>query len=407
MFFPILPTYYCMDSAKLRFLPIVVMSILAITEMATDIYIPSLPSLVDIFQTSEHTLSLTLSICLFGFGLGALLMGPLSDSFGRKPVMTGGLVIFFLGSLFSGLSESVYSLITARFIQGLGLSVGYVVGVAMLKDVYHGKRFAKIMSTVHVVVAMAPAIAPILGSYIDLVYGWSMNFFIVAGLSLLAIAMMLYQSDTHGQEQRTPLSLADTLTGYKTMLQSRRFMGYAMISSVIYAGLWMYFSIVPHIFHEFGLPKTYYGYFQAVMVVVYMMGTILNGMLIDRMGVDRLLSISLYITFTASILSAVLAFLYPSSTMGMAVGMAVFCFGLGGVFANASTRTMEVFPEMKGKASSMLTFLECTVPSLGVYVISIVYDDTILTLSYGLILVSIITLSINILAKAKKAVVVS
>ncbi len=161
-----------MSTKQARLITGLLIAIIAVTDMATDIYVPTLPTLVEYFETNVTTISWMISVALLGFCLSAPLYGPLSDSFGRRKIFIIGLIIFSFGNLACSLAFSVETLIAAQFVQGAGQTVGYVVGIAMVRDLYSREAFSKVMSFIHMVVALAPALAPIIGSYVGQYYGW-------------------------------------------------------------------------------------------------------------------------------------------------------------------------------------------------------------------------------------------
>ncbi len=375
-----------MNDKELNLITFILMVAIAVTEIASDIYAPSLPVLVDYFGASEQTVTLSLSMALLGFCLSAPFYGPLSDSFGRRSVMIVGMLIFTVGSLLCALSPSATFLILARLIQGLGLAVAYVVGIAVVKDLYDEIKFAKIMSTIHMVVALAPAIAPIIGGYVTDYLGWQYNFLIIGAIAGVVGLWMRSMPETLPQKSRQPFSFTGMVQNYRLIISNPIFTGYALISSIIYTGLWIYISEAPFVLHHIGVEVTEFGYYQAVLVVAYALATYINSKTVESYGIDRLLFISLFISLTGALLLTIVAFCMPYSSIAICTAMAIFSAGMGGVFANAASRSMGVFPDMKGTTAAALSSIECFVPVVAMCVLGVFHDNTIMPAAIGILL---------------------
>ena len=153
---------------------------IALVEMATDIYAPSLPQIAEYFNSPSHFCALTISFNLIGLSLSGLIYGPLSDRLGRRPVMLGGITLFFVGGVLCLFSPNITWLIVARFIQGCGGGVALVVGMASIYDTFKGSQCAKVLSRLGMVIALSPGLAPVLGGKIAAAYSWHMIFMVIS-----------------------------------------------------------------------------------------------------------------------------------------------------------------------------------------------------------------------------------
>ena len=375
-----------MNARELNLITMLLVIAIAVTDIASDIYVPSLPVLVDYFHVSEQMISLSLSMGLLGFCLSAPLYGPLSDSYGRRVVMLTGMLIFTFGSLLCFLSPSALIFVVARLIQGIGVAVAYVVGIAVVKDLYSQEKFAKIMSTIHMVVALAPAVAPIIGGYIASYFSWRINFLLLSCIAGIVVIWMRYMPETLPRSERKAFALNQVLKNYLIIVSNPIFTGYAMISGIIFAGLWVYLSEIPFVFKHLGLDIVDFSYYQAPIIGVYALGTYINSKTVEYYGVDRLLSISLFICLSGALLLMLVAIYLPESSTAICITMSVFSGGMGGVFANAATRSMEVFKDMKGAASAALGCIECLMPAGILCVLTIFHDGTVIPAAVGILL---------------------
>lgn len=357
---------------------VLLMIAIAISEAATDIYIPSLPGLVAYFNSNEQMLSLTLSMGLFGFCFAAFVYGPLSDSLGRKKLIMFGMFIFTLGSFACSVAQNVHFLLFARFVQGLGIATPYVIGIAIVKDLYREEQFSKIMSKIHMVVAISPAIAPILGGYIDNYFGWQMSFVIIGVIGFILLLSFRSLPETHMVNYLPPVSLKNILLNYRRLVTNRIFMSYALISGITYAGIWCYISTIPFFLSMLNIKVTEYGYYHAVLVLACFIGTYVNSRNVEKFGVNKMLTGSIFLSAIGAVCLLLAALLWQQSPKIICAAMAIYCIGMAGVFANATTRAMEVFRDIKGSASSALGCIECLVPAAFVCILGYFKSGTML-----------------------------
>ena len=172
-------------------IPAVLMLASAVGILATDLYAPSLPRLTEVFATRAETVQLTMTLNMLGFACGQLLFGPLSDRFGRRPAMLFGLSMFVAFSLACGLAWSIESLIAFRIAQGIVAACEAVIGMAVIKELYGEAAGVKIIAIYSMVIASAPAVGPIVGGQMLVLFGWQSNFWLLAGLAALSLVLCL------------------------------------------------------------------------------------------------------------------------------------------------------------------------------------------------------------------------
>jgi MFS transporter, DHA1 family, multidrug resistance protein len=165
--------------------------LVALGPLSTDLYLPSLPSFTGVFHTDVARVQLTLSVFLLGFAVSQLIYGPLSDRFGRVPMLLGGLTIYLVASWACVFSTSIEALIVARFFQALGGCCGPVLGRAIVRDVYGTEQAARVLAYIGSATALAPAIGPILGGYLHVWFGWKASFYTLATIGALLLVPVL------------------------------------------------------------------------------------------------------------------------------------------------------------------------------------------------------------------------
>lgn len=360
--------------------PAILVLAIATTEMAVDMYIPSLPLLSHYFHAEEDIVALTLSGHLLALFISGTIYGPLSDRLGRRFTLILGMTIFAFGAFLGGMASTIEFLIGARFIQGLGGSVSWIVGIAMVKDLYQEEKCSRILSTMYMVIAFAPGIAPIIGTQVVATSGWRATFFVVATLALIVTFIMaIALKETLLPEKRMKLSLKTLFLNYCTIIRNPFFSGYAMISALLYAGWWGYISAIPYIFMDvLKVELIHFGYYQIALVFAFIIGSNLNRFCVTKFGVNLVLIYGLIVCTIGSILFLLYAFMAASHPLYITALMGIYCIGMGLVFANTATRALDIFPNLKGAASAMMGGFESLVPVATVSIVSNFFNDTIL-----------------------------
>jgi DHA1 family bicyclomycin/chloramphenicol resistance-like MFS transporter len=352
-------------------------------EMSTDLYLPSLPEMGRYFAVSDTAVQTTLSGYLLGFASLGLIAGPLSDCIGRRPVILGSLAVFALGSIACWLVPTMASLITARFVQGVGAGMSMVVSTAILKDIYDEKNFSRVHSTMGIVITLSPMIAPIIGGKIAYAWGWKSCFFIIALIaSAIWMAIVICLRESLSPElrsiQKYRFSGKVLLQTYGQLLKKREIVTFALISAITYGGLWAWIVEAPfYLINELGINSVDYGYYAAVGPGAYILGTILNRRCVIFYGVERMLAVGLWLMILGAAFTLVAAIYFPTSLVSLFVPFVFYCTGLAPVFANAVTKAVSVIPSQRGGASALLTTLEMGISSLCAFTVSLLSNGTL------------------------------
>jgi DHA1 family bicyclomycin/chloramphenicol resistance-like MFS transporter len=368
------------DKPLMALVPLLLILVIAVTEMASDLYVPSLPSLQHYFLTSESLVQGTLSINLLGLAISGPIYGALSDAFGRRWVMLGGVAIFCLGSCGAAMSATITQLLIWRFIQGFGGGVAYVVGLAVIKDRYKGDQCAEILSQIAITTAICPAAAPLLGAHILDWFGWQANFWFIAALSCL-VFMFLFLSlpETLHPFRKTRLSWVRTRVRYHRALTNPTFMGNAFMSAATLAGVWALFAAAPFVLIEQQkLSVIDFSYYCAVGVMAYGAGALVNHWLFPRWGLRRLLAYGLGISIAGSMVFLYVAISKKLILMGVYLGTIIVDFGSALVFSTAITEALDPLPQQSGTAAAILGTIEIGLSSLVVFILGFFDDQSIM-----------------------------
>src|SRR6476646_8571931 len=284
------------------FAQIAVLAALAATgTLATNILLPSLPQMAASLNVTSAAVTSAITIFLAVFALGQLVVGPISDRFGRRWPVLIGFAVFFAGSAWCGLATDLPNLLTGRVIQAAGACATSVLSRAIARDLFSGPALARAMALIMIAMAAAPGFSPLLGGALDHYFGWRSEFALVAafaGLGALAYGMVL--GETH-HATRTPLDPLAIAKNYVGLIADRRFVVPAATVSLIMGGLFAIFSAAPRILIEaMHFTPIQLGLFFAGTVLIVFASGMLATKLAPRYGLDRSIRAALLVNGTAA-----------------------------------------------------------------------------------------------------------
>ena len=222
----------------------------ALGSFVNDLYLPALPEMVGFFHTTVPTVQLGLTMGMIGLGVGQLVLGPLSDRLGRKPVLVGSISVFIVGAVVSIFSPTIHFFLGCRVIQGLGASGGYFLARTIPADVYSGRPLAKVMAIIGAINGIAPAGAPILGGIITDTWGWRGAFVVLTIFAVIVIALSPMLKESLAPARRFHGTVAKGWSGYLGLLKNRAFMTHTAFKGVALGMLFAYISSSPFILQK-------------------------------------------------------------------------------------------------------------------------------------------------------------
>jgi DHA1 family bicyclomycin/chloramphenicol resistance-like MFS transporter len=358
-------------------IPVVLITASSASILSTDLYVPSLPHLPAYFDTDAETVQLTMSINLLGFALAQLVHGPLSDRFGRRPLMIAGMAGFIVFSLACALAYSVESLILARLLQGIATSVESVVVLAVIRDLYDGPSSVRILGAYGAAVALAPAAGPLIGGFVHVWLGWRANFFILTALAAVVTALIWRFLPETTVPDRGALDARRLARGYAALLAPGPYLVYALISAAVLGMLFAYITAAPFVLIDrLGVPTERYGLYQAAFVLAFFLGSLVVNRAAARFDTDRLLGIGLALAaIGGAALPAVLA-VGAETPAAITGAMSFYAFGLALVLATAPVRALDTAPSVRGSAAAMLGTLEMGGGAVGAFGVGVLHDGT-------------------------------
>ena len=323
--------------------------------LSTDLYLASLPGMATDFGVSPAAVQQTLSLFVFGFGTAQLVSGPLSDRYGRRPVLIGGLALYLVSGLACALTPNLGWLIAARFVQAVGACTAVVVARAIVRDAYSPAEGARVLARALSLLALAPIFGPILGGYLQVAFGWRAAFvaLALAGLTMWVAAM---RHLTESNLQRNPAAMQPTglARAYLDVVRTPAFWAYALPGSISYASIFVFISGTPFVLIKvLGVPTQYYGYLFAFGVLGYLGGTLICRRLLGRIGVPRVLALGTSVGMLGGLgfLLLVLAGISHWTLVVMAQFVVMTAHGMN--FPCAQSGSLAPFPDKAGAAAGL------------------------------------------------------
>jgi DHA1 family bicyclomycin/chloramphenicol resistance-like MFS transporter len=373
----------------------------AFPPLSTDMYLPALPSLAQTWHTSEAAINLTLVGFFVSFSLALLIYGPLSDRYGRKPVLIAGISIYVLACLICAQADSPLALIIGRVLQGIGAASASTLSLAMTKDYFEGAERERVLAHIAIIVALAPMLAPILGGVMMRFWHWSGIFYAQTVLGLIAIRGV---SRLKEPAPMTSRSLGQVLESYFRLMGNPRFMALCALIALGMSPLFCFIAGSSFIYvTHFGLSEQVYSYFFAFNSAALMLGFWICGRLLKLKRIPSLRIITM--GYIGILLGAVaLALCSDLGPWGMALPMAVLTTGLGISRPPSSNFLLEQVKSDAGSASSLIMFTYFVSGAVAMWLIAQPWPNKILALALvGLGTSILVLVLLPILSKKRPA----
>src|SRR6476659_5438405 len=371
-------------------LQIAVLAALAATgTLATNILLPSLPQMAASLQVTSAAVTSAITIFLAVFALGQLVVGPISDRYGRRWPVLIGFAVFFAGSIWCALATDLTGLLIGRVVQAAGACATSVLSRAIARDMFSGAALARAMALIMIAMAAAPGFSPLLGGALDHYFGWRSEFVLVAAFAALgALAYAAVFGETH-HATRTPLDpLAITKT-YFGLIADRRFVVPAATVSLIMGSLFSVFSAAPRILIEaMHFTPIQLGLFFAGTVMIVFASGMLATKLAPRYGLDRSIRGGLFAAATGSV-AMLLVSLYSPSFLPFLAAMSVFLLGMGIVNPLGTAQALSPFGEKAGAASALVGFWQMMTAAIGVWLAATISHEALFALGVVLTALSL------------------
>jgi DHA1 family bicyclomycin/chloramphenicol resistance-like MFS transporter len=343
-----------------RFLPALLACLGMIGAFAIDTYLPSMPAIGIEFGVGPVAVQQTLSVFLFMFAFMMLFYGTLSDSFGRRPVILGALCLYTLSSVGAALAPSFGWLLLFRALQGVAAGAGSVISQAIVQDRFSGAQARKTMSHIMMVFGLAPAIAPVLGGWLHVTFGWRANFVFLAlfGTAMILTVWRLLPESLPAEKRQVfhPVTIA---RNYLMVLRHPQFLMLSLSLGLAFCGLALYVgSSANFVIEILGLPETAFAWMFIPLVGGMVVGSAWGGKRAAKAPPGRLLWVGYGVMAVGSVLNVGYNALFEASVPWAVLPLGVFTFGLAVAMPGIQLSAMGLFPHNRGLAASMVGFIQ-------------------------------------------------
>lgn len=368
---------------KKKYLILILGLLTAIGPFSIDMYLPAFPDIAKGLHTNVAQVALSLSSFFIGISTGQLIYGPLLERFGRKKPLYAGVIIYLLATVGCALATSVHSLILFRFLEALGGCAGLVTARAMVRDLFEVKENAKVFSSLMLVVAVSPIIAPTVGGYVTALLGWRYVFamlIIVAFIILAGIYFLLPESKKPDPD--FSLKPANIIRNYTGVIRHPQFYTYALTAAIAAAGLYAYIGGSPHVFMEiYRVNERQYGWIFALIAMGLIGASQINSVLLKTYSSEQIIKAALV---CQSIIGAtlLLIILLGWSELFLTIFMIfIFLCCQGFIFPNASALSLASFGHNAGSASALMGAIQMGIGAGTSALVSLLQNQTALPMT--------------------------
>lgn len=357
------------------------------------ILLPALPVIKDSFTVSTDVAQLTLSLSMMAIAFGTLVYGPMSDKYGRKPVMLAGLIVTLAGSLFCYFANSIETLILGRFVQAFGGAVGLVLARAIVRDVYGAEQAARVIATLVMVMVVIPMLSPALGGELMTRFGWHSVFVVIAVLSVALILLLGFKLP-ETLENPVPFQGVTAMLGtFVTLFRSRAFCGYAFCVTFVSVVFFSFISAAPEIMVSvLGRPPTEYGYYFIMVPAGFMLGNYIARHFGKSTGMNRMIGLGASIALFGIALAVLLQLLGWHTPIALFAPISLAVFGNGITLPNAQAAAINEFPEFAGSASGLTGFLQMAFSGVAAQLVAVIFNGTVYPLLGLMLAASILSM---------------
>ncbi len=368
------------------------------------LFVPSMPGLVVAFSTTPAHVQLTLTLYMLALAVATLGYGPLSDRYGRRPVLLAGLALYGMASILCAIAPTIEWLIAGRALQAVGGSAGLVLGRTIVRDCYERDRAASVIAAITMVMAVVPALSPAVGGYLDVWVSWRAGFVLLAlyGFGVLAAALP-WLTETN-RYLGSSSSAIGHLSGFAILLRTRVFVGFGLHCVCTLAAWYALVAGAPYVMVAImGYPPSDYGLWFVVVAAGWIVGNFLTARTAARIGAERLVLIGAVVAIAASIVLATFVAVDALSPPRLFGPLAVIGLGHGLSQPSAMACAIGVRLELAGRASGLLGFVQMATGAAAAQLVGVMLSDSVWPLAIMVVGFSLLSLAAWAIAVTARA----
>ena len=369
-------------------------AMVALGPLSVDMYIPAMPNMMVALDTTISSMHLTMSAYLTGFAVFHLVCGPLADRYGRKPILLLGTAVFVIGCLGCAVSTTIDQLLLFRLLQGIGACVGPTLARTVTRDVFGPTRAARALSLIAMLMALAPAVAPMLGGLMLLVLPWNSIFVFLAvyGAVMIVLIQRLLAESLPQRQSLHPLVIA---RNYRELVMDPFYLSVTVASGLVYAGLIAYLSSSSFVYIEMlGVPVEYFGLVFLTAVAGYMTGSGISARLAGRFDSEQVMLLGSALALFACVLILSAAYIWPRSVLALMLPMMFYSTGLGLVLPHAMAIALRPFPHIAGTASALLGFVQMSLSAVASALTGVFLKDSPMPMLWAMLVICLLAMAL-------------
>jgi Bcr/CflA subfamily drug resistance transporter len=369
--------------------------LLALYEIATylsnDAYLPALPKLAQCLNATNHLAQLTLTAWFLGSGAMQLFLGPLTDQVGRRPVLLTGGLIFIVVTIGCALTSNIYILLVFRFVQGAAIASMYIPGYATIHELFEQKQAIRILAIMASITILAPAFGPLLGAFVLIFADWRWIFGILAIWGVVAIVGLFFKMPETKITSNETISLHQAVTQYRKIISNRRFMLFALMAQSFFAAMIAWIAAGPFlVMREFHFSTVGFGILQGSIFTSFILTSILVKRLMQKIQLLQIVKIAILLFFLGGSYALLCSIIWQKTLTNIIIAMILMAGGTGLAFPVLNRLAIESSPERMGSRIAIFSCLLGIASTVVSAVISVVYDNTLLSLAMVLFVLGIL-----------------
>jgi DHA1 family bicyclomycin/chloramphenicol resistance-like MFS transporter len=349
----------------------------AVGPFSIDAYLPSMRTIEHMLHVDPLTMQQTLTAYMVPFAVMTLWHGAISDALGRRRVILWGLALFALASAACAFTRSIELLIFFRALQGMTAGAGIVVGRAIVRDKFHGAEAQRVMSQITLTFALAPAIAPVLGGWLEVAFGWRSVFvFMAVFASSCWLLCRFILDETLPLERRQPFSAAYLAKSYGKVMSSRRFVALSLSTTLMFSGFFIYVTSAPvFLMRHLGVPETGFLWLFGPSTIGMAAGAWLSGRVAGKLTPSRTLVYAFATMAGAAMANVIFHFLHGAVLPWSVVPLFFYVLGMSFAFPTLTLLALDIFPLQRGLAASCLSFVQMSGAALNAVFAPVVWGS--------------------------------